>query len=422
MTLSEDEIRRFRDAEAIDLANGLADDPDRFRLYGIPSENGDRPRPAPTIVTVEEFAATEEDGAEAIIGSPGSILIPEGGDVMFYGDGGAGKTTLCIDAAFHLASGTDWLGMPVRQPVRVLLIESEGPRPLFRQKLRRKLDGWQGAPIDGRVTVFEQPWAQFTFATEDWRDLLAYTVSEYEIDVLVAGPLVRLGMDTAGTLQEVRAFMEFVTDVRTRCGRLLATVLVHHENKGGAVSGAWEGAGDTLLHIQGAGNGHTVMFVQKARWDSERHGKTMHLAWAEGDGFRLEADRDYLADVLDLLADGEWRTVKEIRDAIGAGEKAIKDVLAGNPDRFDQRTGDDAKAVGRHPSATVWQVHQAQNAPDAPSASPGGAEERCIGAFPLRDAPTPDAPHPTSPKVHQPPNAPRTADELQALVDQESAA
>ena len=35
---------------------------------------------------------------------------------MFYGDGGAGKTTLAIDLAFHLAAGEDWLGIPVRGP------------------------------------------------------------------------------------------------------------------------------------------------------------------------------------------------------------------------------------------------------------------------------------------------------------------
>ena len=33
-------------------------------------------------------------------------------------------------------------------------------------------------------------------------------------------------------------------------GRPVDFVLIHHENKGGKVSGAWEGAGDTLLHVQ----------------------------------------------------------------------------------------------------------------------------------------------------------------------------
>ena len=125
-------------------------------------------------------------------------MIPEGGDVMFYGDGGAGKTTLSIDLACHLAAGEDWLEIPVSRPVRVLIVENEGPRALLRKKLRRKAKAWKGAPLEGRISVFERPWGQFTFATEQWRAELAQIVKVREIDVLIAGPLTRIGMDAAG--------------------------------------------------------------------------------------------------------------------------------------------------------------------------------------------------------------------------------
>ena len=46
---------------------------------------------------------------------------------MVYGDGGAGKTTLCLDLACHLAGGDEWLGIDVAAPLSVLLIENEGP-------------------------------------------------------------------------------------------------------------------------------------------------------------------------------------------------------------------------------------------------------------------------------------------------------
>ncbi len=351
------------------------------------------------IVTLEEFAATDEPGAGAIVGEPTQILIPEGADVMLYGDGGAGKTTLAIDLAVHLGAGDDWLEIPVPQPRRVLLIENEGPRPYFRKKVARKLEAWKGAALDGRVMVFEHPWAQVTFAEEAWRAKLAQSVKDHEIDVLIAGPLTRLGMDVGGTLQEVRAFTELVADVRRQSERQLTDVLIHHENKGGAVSGAWEGAGDTLLHVQKAGNGHTIVFVQKARWDSQRHGKTLQLEWTEGECYRLEGERDYLAEILSLLSDGQWRTTKAIaaredEGGIGAGEKAIKATLDAHPERFESRTGDDAKAVGRHPSATLWQVRSGSNAPDAPCAFSGGAEEGAAlrpalkGAAPDEHTPT----------------------------------
>ena len=85
------------------------------------------------VVTLDEFADTDEPGVAAILGTENAALIPQGGDVMTYGDGGVGKTTLMLDLGVHVAAGDDWLGIPVAQPRRVLLVENEGPRPLFRK-------------------------------------------------------------------------------------------------------------------------------------------------------------------------------------------------------------------------------------------------------------------------------------------------
>ncbi len=243
------------------------------------------------VSTLEDFAAVEEPGADALVGSEDAALIPKGGDVMIYGDGGAGKTTLTLDLGLHLAAGAAWLGIRVARPIRVLVIENEGPRPLFRSKLRRKLAGWDGPPLQGRVGIFESPWGEFTFTDEEWRTALAARVRDDEIDVLIAGPVTRLGMDEAGTLQQVRDFLSLVADVRARSGRRITVILVHHENKGGAVSGAWEGSGDTLLHVEARGLGHTCLRVQKARWSSEHHGITLDLAWTDGEGFAVEHRR-----------------------------------------------------------------------------------------------------------------------------------
>lgn len=85
-------------------------------------------------------------------------------------------------------------------------------------------------------------------------------------------------MEAAGTLQEVRDFLALVNDVRARAGRRFANVLIHHENRGGKVSGAWEGAGDTLLHVQQQSHGRLRLYVQKARWSSEQHATSLQLA------------------------------------------------------------------------------------------------------------------------------------------------
>lgn len=334
--------------------------------------------PDATIVALEEFVAVDEPGAQPLLGDEQGALIAEGSDVMVYGDGGAGKTTLLFDLAFHLAAGRDWLGFPISRPVRVLLIENEGPRPLLRSKLRRKLEAWDGEPLAGRVSVFEEPWGRFSFAETAWRQQLATRVAALEVDVVIAGPLTRLGMDTAGTLQEVASFMRLVDDVRRRSGRLLTLIIAHHENKGGAVSGAWEGAGDTLLHVQAAGNGHTTLFVAKARWASAHHHKTIKLRWADGEGFELEGDRDYVAEIRELLTGHPWQTAKEIaapeeQGGIGAGESTVRAILNERADLFESRTGDAAKVLGRSARATVYGLSSALSSLDSVSEFQGGA-------------------------------------------------
>jgi hypothetical protein len=239
------------------------------------------------VVTLDEFADADEPGAAAILGTTDAALIPEGGDVMTYGDGGVGKTTLLVDLGVHLAAGDDWLGIPIPRPRRVLLVENEGPRPLFRRKLQRKRDGWKGGELRDRILVLERPWGQLRFTDDEWKQRLADVVREREIDVVIAGPLTSSGMDAAGTLQEARDFIAHVDRVRELAERPIAVILVHHENKGGKVSGAWEGVGDTLLHVQQQGHGRLRLYVQKARWASAQHATTLQLVWADGDGFDL---------------------------------------------------------------------------------------------------------------------------------------
>src|SRR5262245_45231653 len=116
-----------------DIEWGTADEWDE--PSATKSETAPAKTSRPKLVTLEDFAATEEEGAEPLLAdADGGAVIPEGGDVMIYGDGGAGKTTLANDLACHLGAGDDWLGLPIADSKRVLLVELEGPRPLFRKK------------------------------------------------------------------------------------------------------------------------------------------------------------------------------------------------------------------------------------------------------------------------------------------------
>jgi hypothetical protein len=245
-----------------------------------------------SVVPIEAFAGLREPGAAALLGNDGNAVIPYGGDFMVYGDGGAGKTTLMIDLACHLAAGDAWLGIEVARPAKVLLVENEGPRPHYRGKLRRKLAAWSGSPIGGRVVVLSEPWASLRLNETLHCVALADAIQQEAIDVVIIGPVTRSGMDDAGTLQQARDFMAQVESIRLRSGRPVSFGLVHHENKAGSVSGAWEASGDTLLHVQARGPGRTRLFVQKARWASAYHHMTLHMRWTDGEGFEVDATPD----------------------------------------------------------------------------------------------------------------------------------
>jgi hypothetical protein len=52
----------------------------------------------------------------------------------------------------------------------------------------------------GRVLILRDPWAKFTFASEEWRAELARIVDEQQVDIVIAGPLSRIGMEAAGRI------------------------------------------------------------------------------------------------------------------------------------------------------------------------------------------------------------------------------
>jgi hypothetical protein len=287
-------------------------------LRGMP---GERPL---RFLTASEFAAVDESASEPLAADADSgAVIPSDGLVLVYGDGGAGKTTLVLDLIVHLATGKPWLDLvtPVR-PLRIALVENEGPRAMFRDKLARKLEAWREA--GERILVLEEPWQGVTFRDEAQRDELVRFIGEQEIDLLVAAPLSRLGMRGGGTLDEIGEFAALVADVQRRCERALTVTLLHHENRAGQVSGAWEGFPDTLIHVSAQGHGRTRIFWQKLRWSSLLHSTTTHLLWADGEGFTVEERQEITEET---IADA---ILAAVRKSPGASWTKLRPQITGN--------------------------------------------------------------------------------------------
>jgi hypothetical protein len=323
------------------------------------------------LVPIADFVAVEEPGAEPLVGDDDGAVIPTNGDVMVYGPAGGGKTTLAVDFSLALAAGDDWLGLPVPHAVCVALVESEGPRALFRAKLRRKLEAWRGSPIGNRLHVLENPWGAFSFADPDWREALAAALRYLTIDVLIVGPVTSSGFDEAGTQPQTREFMALVDQLRAQTGRRLTVILIHHPNRAGAVSGAWEPVVDTLLHVQGQGNGRTRLFFQKARWASAQHGTALNLLWTDGEGFEVEDPPERPSDetIAELICE-------YVRENAGTGWGRVRATIKG----------------GTGPAQSVLPLAAEGTATSVPCAAPKGGTDgtgTVADTPPLDEAPEP---------------------------------
>jgi hypothetical protein len=355
-----------------------------------------KPRVAPKAVTaavatalsfkpLREFASVREPSAEALLGDERNAVLPAGGLLLMYGDGGAGKTTATLDATAHMAAGTPWLGLPVERPIRIVLVENEGPRGKFRDKLDAKLVHWPGTPESAdNILVLEEPWSLFSFANEPHREQLRAAIIAHKADLVVLGPVVRLGVEGGGTPAELADFLVLLELVRANLERPVAYWLVHHENKQGDVSGAWSGIPDTIAHVQAQGNGRTRIVWEKVRWGSDLHGTSWNLTWADGASFRLEDARvrDLYAELPAKLAENPanpWLTNPELATLLSANKDAVRAVASDLTDRgtLEFQIG----PPGRGPQARCWRLRTGSDTsshPELVGLFPGG--ERATGS------------------------------------------
>jgi hypothetical protein len=93
------------------------------------------------VVSAKEFLA-EYDEMRA--GLWGSMLMPGGGYLIKSGPGGVGKTITLVGLHLHLAAGAkEFLGFPlVGSAVPVLVLEAEGARPPFRERMKAAAEGY----------------------------------------------------------------------------------------------------------------------------------------------------------------------------------------------------------------------------------------------------------------------------------------
>ncbi len=107
--------------------------------------------PAPLTITWDQFMAETFPPVPSMWGD--ALLVKGGGYLIASGDTGVGKTILEANLLLSLAAGRDhFLGFPLPgRPVRCLLLEAEGSRGLFRDRLKQIADN---LGIRGSLPIF----------------------------------------------------------------------------------------------------------------------------------------------------------------------------------------------------------------------------------------------------------------------------
>jgi hypothetical protein len=350
----------------------------------------------PTVTFAEFVANRDENAAEPLIATAeeGTIL-PPGGLAILSAKTGDGKTTWTVELVLHASAGTDYLGLSFPRPLRVLVIENEGPREAFREKLEARLATWTGG---GEPRIWDTPasWGQIRISDPLIRARLRAAVEAHAVDLVVSDTLTRFGVRGNGTPEETREFVEWLTELGL--GRDVAFLLLHHprtrpeqgESELEMLAGAWPPHADVILLLQRLGAGRARLSYPKTRWALGQRPASILAFDPESESFSYVADnvaeeRDLVAELAELMAEGGLWTVSQLRKpkakgGVGARKKAIEDALA--HERFDS-------VPGKRKDSTYFLLRQ--ESPEAGDArdsySPTGQSRGRVTESPLKREP-----------------------------------
>ena len=131
-------------------------------------------------------------------------------------------------------------------------------------------------------------------------------------------PLDSLGIEGVGSPEDTRNFLALMK--QTGLNKTVAWWLNTHPRKEetkealNEIAGAWGGKPDSVFLLRMLEDDRTQLRQPKLRWARRGKGPTLLFAFDPDTeafsyiGEQSEDERDYLAEIRALLADGAWRT------------------------------------------------------------------------------------------------------------------
>lgn len=354
---------------------------------------------SPVFLDAYQFAARETEPPLPLWGSPETCVLAAGGLALLAGRPGSGKTTWILDFACHLAAGLPYPPRnedngpdpwPVPRPLRIALIENEGPQEMFRLKLADKLKSFPHniCGNGGLLMIQEWRWGAFSFADPDARARAMKELDEHAIDLVLGDPLASLGPGGVGSPADTRDFVALLRPLGLGISR--AFMFLHHfrervektEDELARISGAWGGHLDTLLTLSATSKAEQARLAYpKLRWSRRRPPNPIILGriWdtasyeiigEEGDTAILEPHiYEHLAAVKAKKGGRKgqgWQTSTEIAKEIETRRVDVTKTCEAAPHLFVCMTGQDAKALGAKASAKLWGLAEWINADTEP--------------------------------------------------------
>jgi hypothetical protein len=327
------------------------------------------PRPAPaagepfelTAYTAPELMALPDPPEADVLLGP---LVGRRARTIVVGDTGHGKTTFALQAVRAILAGAEFLEHRGAGVGPALVVDAEqGLR-----SIKRVLREVQLADRDELVYV-HAPDGLALDSEPAHRAALERLIVAHRPAVVVLDPYYKCHRGEANEERAVVDLMRVLDALRAAHG--FALMLPAHPRKEQpgrdgyrkltlhdvAGSGALTRGAEVVVALERLAHGYSRLRFLKDRDGDLPVGETVGLVFDRDEGFRLDpreqVEQAELDErLLELAADGEWRTLKEWREALELGEQRVRGML----DRLteDGRLEHEQGPAGRHHSAKCW--------------------------------------------------------------------
>jgi hypothetical protein len=245
-------------------------------MTNISSRSGGRSASKPQLksLTLQQLFDKEFPPREHLI----APWLREGESALIWSEPGVGKSMLSLSIALCIAGGGELMGWKSERPRRVLVVDGEQHIEDIKERagfLMGTVDGVDANEAAQNITIFarqdQDPEASFPdLADPDGQDELFRRAVEGKFDLVILDNFSTLAtIEDENSAAAFNPVMDFLLKMKQA---RVATILVHHANKGGK-----DFRGSSKL----ATTFEVILGLQKSTSGKKRHGTSFDIEWTK---------------------------------------------------------------------------------------------------------------------------------------------